>query len=34
MIILYASSEEIHNAGKSQASSATLGQTMNLVELE
>ena len=34
VIILYASSEEIHNAGKSQASPATLGQTMNLVELE
>ena len=34
VIILYPSSEEIHNAGKFQASPTTLGQTMNLVELE
>ena len=33
-IILYPSSEEIRNAGKFQASPTTLGQTMNLVELE
>ena len=33
-IILYLSAENIHNVGNSPVSPATLGQTINLTELE